>query len=125
MKNNPYYVLSAQYKIDQKKERELKLRKKLPKCIMCREEPIVYFSGELKGWCRTCEINCPQCRGGLPPVRFTGYLKGWCKTCLDMDLWIADWADACMNESCKPESEQNRHVFEGSPSAIYASLKEQ
>lgn len=123
MKNNPYYALSPQYKIDQQKEQELKAQKRLPRCIMCKEPSDCSQRGVLKGWCKLCETSCYQCRSDKP-VRYTGYLKGWCQDCLNLDLWIADWADACWNESCKAEEKQNMKVFLGDSKAIASSLKE-
>jgi len=58
MKNNPFYLISDQYKLDQRKERErkqaAKLEKARPKCKICEIESPYYSCGDFKGWCKSC-----------------------------------------------------------------------
>ena len=59
-----------------------------------------------------------------PPYYIRGERKGWCKFCAEFDMYIADWADACLNEQCKPKNKQNELVFFGYEKAIQDSLNE-
>jgi len=36
------------------------------------------------------------------------------KSCALVDMYIADWNDACFAESIKPKNEQNSKVYQGS-----------
>lgn len=86
--NNPFYVLSEQYKKDQKKKKQAH-EPELNTCIMCI-------------WCKSS-----------PRTILNGEFEGWCDECRDSDLYIADWQEACWAESLKPANEQNTKVYHG------------
>jgi len=50
--NNPFYLLSTQYKRE-----ESKPNPKTKKCVECDMEPQYYVSGDFKGWCKCCAIS--------------------------------------------------------------------
>ena len=83
MNNNPFYVLSTEYK---KKERERFVIPKAPLCVRCKFDPVSFLDG---------------------------HYKGWCKSCKEIDEGLSEWEEACWDELCKPESEQNHAVFRG------------
>jgi hypothetical protein len=100
LQNNTYYLLSEQYKLDKKKKKQQEIQARIPKPPTCK----------------ICDMD--------PPYFIRGERKGWCKSCAEFDMWIADWADACWNEDCKPKDKQNELVYLGYSKAIRDSLNE-
>lgn len=86
MNNNPFYVLSMEYKKNEKKKRESFVIPKAPCCVRCKFDPVSFLHG---------------------------HYKGWCKSCKEMNESFSEWQEACWDEDCKPESERNHAVYRG------------
>jgi len=57
MNNNPFYVLSMEYKKNEKKKRESFVIPKAPCCVWCKFDPVSFLHGHYKGMVRILQRN--------------------------------------------------------------------